>query len=249
MNPLHNRPAMAGLMTMVSAVVILILTYTLGHNMAAVILLDRDGFFPYPFTIQNLMHVLFFIGLGELWIRRSAARAEKAWRNEHFLPEDEHTVLQASDLSGIRRSVAGKADSENGFIPYLIQTCILQFQASRSVDQTVSVLNSSLELISHRVDLRYTMIRYLIWVIPTIGFIGTVIGIAATLAMVDPADPDLAALTASLAVAFNTTLVALIHSAILVFVQHLVQENEERAVNDAGQYVLQHLINRLYSGT
>ena len=166
------------------------------------------------------------------------------------LPEDDTTVLQAEDLGAIRQQIRKTFDEENGFLPYLIDLCILQFYASRSVDQTVSVLNSNLDLIAHRVELRYTLLRYLVWAIPTFGFIGTVVGIAWTLNAVDLADPDdpalLTNLTGSLAVAFDTTLMALILSAILVFFMHQVQAMEEKSVNRAGHYCLRNLINRLY---
>lgn len=60
----------------------------------------------------------------------------------------------------------GTFDRDNGFLPSLIDVSILQFQTRHSVDQTVSVMNSSLELITHRVDLRYSMLRYLVWLLP-----------------------------------------------------------------------------------
>jgi len=226
-----------------------LMTFFVGKTQAGVILLDSmTQLFPYPLTIQNVMHLLFFVGLGELYIRWRVAVREQSFLSREYLPEDDETVLQAHDLGPVRRQVAKEFDGEHGFLPSLIDLCILQFQASRSVDQTVSVLNSSLELIAHRVDLRYSMLRYIVWVIPTIGFMGTVIGIAWTLYQVDPNAPDLKKLTASLAVAFNTTLVALILSAILVFFLHLIQPCEERSVNNAGHYTLKNLINRLYTG-
>ena len=226
-----------------------LMTFFIGDTKAGVILLDsQTTLFMYPFTIQNLMHILFFIGLGELYIRWRVSVRENAFIKKSYLPEDEETVLQFQDLGQIRLGVAGKFNQEHGFLPSLIDLCILQFQSSRSTDQTVSVLNSSLELIAHRVDLRYSMLRYITWAIPTFGFIGTVIGISYTLAIVNPAKPDLAKLTSSLAVAFNTTLIALILSAILVFLLHIVQKLEEQSVNNAGYYTLRNLINRLYTG-
>jgi hypothetical protein len=36
-------------------------------------------------------------------------------------------------------------------------------------------------------------------------------------------------------------------SAVLVLIQHIVQAREERALNRAGQYCLDNLINRLYA--
>nr|WP_276570205.1 MotA/TolQ/ExbB proton channel family protein [Thiocystis violacea] len=126
----------------------------------------------------------------------------------------------------------------------------MQFQASRSVDQSVSVLNSSLELLGHRVDLRYALLHYLVWVIPTVGFIGTVIGIALAMSLIDPsaAGQPLGEIARALGVSFYTTLVALAESAILVLFLHLVQAQEELAVNRAGHYTLVNLINRLYAG-
>ena len=49
-----------------------------------------------------------------------------------------------------------------------------------------------------------------------------------------------------LGVAFNTTLLALLQSAVLVFALHVIQSREEIALNRAGQYCLDNLINRLY---
>ena len=135
---------------------------------------------------------------------------------KRYLPEDEETVLQAQDLGPIRKSVAGNFDGDNGFLPSLIDVSILQFQTSRSVDQMVSVMNSSLELIAHRLDLRYSMLRYLVWLLPTLGFIGTVVGIAGALSFVDPRNMNLGGVTGNLSVAFNTTIIALVEAASVV---------------------------------
>jgi hypothetical protein len=55
------------------------------------------------------------------------------------------------------------------------------------------------------------------------------------------------ALTMDLGFAFGTTIVALIHTAILVFLIHLVQKQEEEALNNSARYVLNNFINRLSS--
>ncbi len=217
----------------------------------AEILIDHSRFshFPYPFTVQNLEHIIFFIGLGELFVRWRVAEREHQFFAMRLLPEDQETVLQPADLVPIRRRVAHLFDREHGFLPSLIDISILQFQSGRSIDQVVSVMNSSLELLEHRVDLRYGLIRYLAWLIPTVGFIGTVIGLGGSLALV-PENGELSiyAIAHALSLGFNCTLVALLESAILVFVLYLAQEREETAVNLAGNHTLRNLINRLYLG-
>ena len=230
---------------------IFVLTILLDSNgRAAQLILDRRSpHFPYPFTIQNFEHLLFFLGLGELFVRWRVGTRELGFLKRGYLPEDEQTVLQHRDLGPIRRRVAKEFDNEHGFLPFLIDLSILQFQSGRSVDQTVAVMTSSLELIEHRVDLRYGLIRYIAWLVPTLGFIGTVIGLGSSLASV-PKDGTVSmyVIAHSLSVGFDCTMVALVESAILVFLLHLVQEQEETSMNLAGTYTLRNLINRLYAG-
>ena len=137
---------------------------------------------------------------------------------------------------------------------------MLQFQVSGSVDQVNAMFNSSMELYQHETELRYGLLRYLVWLIPTLGFIGTVVGIAFALrsagvmfAGVDPnADLNelgprmMTSLTGELGVAFYTTLLALLQSAVLMLAMHVVQGREEGALNRVGQYCLRNLVNRLY---
>lgn len=237
------------------AVAVAVMTITLDPGaFAGAFLLDR-GSASYPFTVQNVMWIMFFVGLGELVIRARQAVLEQRQVELSLLPEDDETMLRSKELGPIY-SRAKKAVERGGFfLQRLIMRAILQFQGSKSVDQANSLVNSSLELYQHEIDLKYNMLRYLVWLIPTLGFIGTVIGIAMALETAgDVPDvtnpgalkPWMKALTSDLGVAFNTTLLALILSAILVFLLHIIQEREEMALNRAGQYCLDNLINRLY---
>jgi biopolymer transport protein ExbB/TolQ len=229
---------------------IAVLTFTLSGRAAVLILDHPSPHFPYPFTIQNFLHLVFFLGLGELFLRWRTGRRENALLRAGYLPEDHQTILQDHDLGRIRRRVANDFDEENGFLPSLINLSILQFQSSKSVEQTAGVMKTHLELISNRVDMRYGLIRFLAWLVPTLGFIGTVFGLGASLAGAgDPSKAlDLHEVARTLGVGFDCTMVALVESAIMVFILHFVQEKEESAVNRAGDYTLRNLINRLYVG-
>jgi hypothetical protein len=246
---LAGQPVILGLGVLAGCVAIFAFNFLLGGSGRATEFLFGTGssdIFPFPFTIQNAEHLLFSLALADLFVRWRVAKQEMSFLTQGYLPEDAETVLQIDDLGPLRRRAAGAVDGDNGFLPYLIDLSVLQMQASRSVDQTVSVLNSTLELIAHRVDLRYQLLRYLAWAIPTVGFIGTVVGIAVALSLIDPQNMDLQKITGALAVAFDTTVIALIESAIIVLLLNLVQKQEELAVNHAGEYCLKNLINRLY---
>lgn len=217
---------------------------------AAVLVLDHPSrHFIYPFTIQNIMHVVFSIGMGEIFVRWRTAVRENNFLSAKFLPEDDRTVLISRDLGPIRRRVANLFDHENGFLPSLINLAILQFQSSSSIEQASAVMSQQLELMSNRLDMRYGLVRFVAWVVPTLGFIGTVYSLGASLSEAGAAtgSPDLKVVAATLGVGFDCTMVALVESAILVFLLHLVQEREESALNGAGDYTLRNLINRLYA--
>ena len=225
------------------------------------LLLDRNTqSFPYPLTIQNLMWVVFFIGIGELFVRYVVGGGEAAQLGKRLLPEDDETVLRKQDVGTIYRDIRASDPDGRFWLQRLSTRSILAFQLTGTTEQVSSVFNSALELCQNEIDLRYNMIKYLVWLIPTLGFIGTVVGIALALkdagiafAEVGP-DIDLTQfgpllmkdLTGNLGVAFYTTLLALLQSAVLMFAMHLIQGREEGAFNKVGQYCLDNLINRLY---
>ena len=215
-----------------------------------IFLLDRATPY-YPFTVQNIMWLMFWVGCGELYVRFYQSRMEVTQINKKYLPEDDESMLRAQDLGSFYQKVRPLEGERIFFLQRLITRCILQFQGSRSIDQANSLLNSSLELFQHELELKYNMLRYLVWLIPTLGFIGTIMGIADALeyaaGIANPQDPTLLKeITKRLGVAFYTTLLALLQSAVLVFALHIAQGREEMALNQSGQYCLDNLINRLY---
>ena len=227
---------------------------TSGEIHVSALLLDR-GSGIYPLTIQNLMWLMFFFGLGELWIRFGRANNELYQLQEGILPDDDITMFRPKDLIPIYRGVMKTRRARYYRLQRLILRIVQQFQISHSIDQANSLMNSSLELMQHEIELKYNMLRYLVWLIPTLGFIGTVVGIALALSaagsMPDLDMPDeiqawFASMTTKLGIAFNTTLLALMMATVLVFALHIAQSKEEAALNGAGQYCLDKLINRLY---
>lgn len=228
---------------------VIVMSVTLPDYLARV-LLDKGGA-TYPYSVQNIMWLIFCVGLGELLLRCLEARAERKELNHQYLPEDETTVLIKQALPKIYKKVSLARGADRTFLPHLIKRIITVFQTTNSVENASAVLNSSIELRNQDIDLDYSMIRYVMWVIPTFGFIGTVVGIALALNYAgqpgkaqDPA--LLTELTLRLAIAFNTTLVALMMSAVLMLIMHVVQGFEERIITRCGHYCLDNLVNRLY---
>ena len=242
------RRAFVFLIAVIAAIVLIgVIRYTAGEALQE-ILLDADASF-WPFTVQNVMWVALFIGFGELFLRWSAATDEESQLKRGYLPTDQRN-LDMDMLGKIKDSIKNRRFARTAFLPRMITRTIDQYMVSGKEDQAISVLNSSLELYMHEIDLKYSILRYLTWLIPSLGFIGTVMGIMFALQYAGvpanaEADDFLYQVTQRLGVAFTTTLVALVMSAVLVLIQSLVQSKEERALNEAGQYCLDNLILRL----
>jgi biopolymer transport protein ExbB/TolQ len=251
----RTRPVVAVVCALLGLAVVVAMHFLLPDELAK-ILIDRPGERErlmgsiYPFSVQNAMWIVFFIALGEVVIRLRVGNAELAQLGRTYLPEDSATMLRSDDLVPIYRRVRADGDARQRFLPRLIERAIRQFQSSRSVEQTNTLLHSSLDMYLHEVDLRYNILRYLAWLIPSLGFIGTVIGIGGALRFAGAAPPGsetlLADVTNKLGVSFNGTLVALVLAACVAFLTNIAQSREEQALNRAGQYCLDNLINRLY---
>jgi biopolymer transport protein ExbB/TolQ len=244
------RLSIHALAALCAVVAIAVLTVALPESLADVLLdVTRES---YPLTVQNIMWVVFFSGLAELALRLYSAMIEEQQLERQYLPEDDETILRpGEDLQDVYKKVRASNYRETCFLPRLISRCVLHFNLSQSVGQTNSLLNSSLDLFIHEIDLRYNIIRYITWLVPSLGFIGTVLGIMLALQYAgdrqNVQDPNmLYEVTARLGVAFSTTLVALLMAAVLVLGQSIIQAREERSLNRSGQYCLDNLINRLY---
>ncbi len=203
-------------------------------------------FFPYPLTIQNLMHVLWLAGMGDLLFRVFDQRREVRARGRSNLPTDDRTVLIPSDLEQLRKAMIPERDSS--FLGRAVDQCCLHFQANLSAADAHQILSSLLSLELNRMEIRYTLIRYVAWLLPTVGFIGTVAGISLALHTAGASfeSIDMNVVSGQLSVAFFTTLVALLQSAVLVFGYEMVRAREVEGLNDNAQHCLENLINRLY---
>lgn len=244
----ESRGVTAIVATLVGLLLITVMYFTLPHHLGN-LLLDREQTF--PFSVQSGMWIAFCVGLGELAQRYFAVRRENKQFDSDYLPTDPTVVLLPNDLPEIYSALQSSPDLKRAYLPRLIDRCILQFQASKSTDQSALLLNTSMEMFIHEVDLRYNMLRYICWVIPSLGFIGTVVGIGRALSVAGANaggenDNLLGEITAKLAVSFDGTFVALVLASILVLLQNIIQSREEHALNQAGQYCLDNLINRLF---
>lgn len=123
---------------------------------------------------------------------------------------------------------------------------LTRFKVTENVQNAAEAIDSSIESLDNNLESENSMVRYVIWAIPSIGFIGTVRGIGTALAQAEEAlGGDIAGMTASLGVAFNSTLVALFCSMILMLIMHFMGRQQDlmviRTEESCKRYLLSHL--------
>jgi biopolymer transport protein ExbB/TolQ len=155
---------------------------------------------------------------------------------EDFIPEEVIKKLD-SELS---------ADRSSAPLIHALRTALWRYAGTGNVQNLSDAIESSVEALAVRQEAENSMIRYLIWAIPSIGFIGTVRGIGEALSLADKAlAGDIAGMTNSLGVAFNSTLVALLISIFLMFLFHQLQRLQDGQIVDIQAYCDQYLLARI----
>jgi biopolymer transport protein ExbB/TolQ len=92
----------------------------------------------------------------------------------------------------------------------------------------------------------YSLIRFITWAIPILGFLGTVLGITMAISGVTPEklETGLNQVTDGLAIAFDATALALGLTMLTMFLSFVVDRLEQGALEDVDRYVDCHLAHR-----
>jgi biopolymer transport protein ExbB/TolQ len=151
------------------------------------------------------------------------------------------------DARQISRPIQALAPTQKAcLIPRVLLTALHRFESTRNIQDVSSAVSEVLDKESDRLDSELSMVRYIAWAIPSIGFIGTVRGIGEALSQAHKAiEGDIAGVTASLGVAFNSTFIALVISIFLMFIVHQLQLAQERLVLDTHNYCDSNLVRHL----
>jgi biopolymer transport protein ExbB/TolQ len=232
------------------------------------------GVFPYPFTIQNVMWIMFGVAIGDSVYRNKCANSEKDSIALGLLPESQNAILTQENLPDVMEKAYVLLQKQGIFLARVIHSTGMSFQTHASAAQAHEVMSSQVDIELHRSDLKYTLLRYIAWLLPTLGFIGTVVGISSALAAIDvsktPQNPTHLSgksekkgestekkaqkksassedVTSKLGLAFNTTILALIQSVVVVLLSQFLQKKEEQIINEQAEYCLNNLIVRLYN--
>ena len=167
--------------------------------------------------------------------------------NRDLIAIPEGTSILPRDAREQSRSLEALPSEEQDYLlPRALGNALSRFTTTGSIPAVSDAVREQCDIEADRLDSELSMVRYISWAIPSIGFIGTVRGIGDALGQAYQAvEGDIAGVTASLGVAFNSTFIALVLSIVLVFFMPQLQLLQERLVLATQHYCDQRLLSHL----
>ncbi|MFA0811205.1 MotA/TolQ/ExbB proton channel family protein [Microbulbifer epialgicus] len=187
---------------------------------------------------QEACFVLMLWAMAIMGLKAQRSIRERKLLDKALLNISEGTSILPEDSRDLSRPIQALPEEERSFlVPRALLTALQRFGSTRNVAAVSNSVKEVCETEGDRLDSELAMVRYITWAIPSIGFIGTVRGIGEALAQAHKAvEGDIAGVTVSLGVAFNSTFIALVISIVIMFFTHQLQLMQERLVLDTQNY-------------
>jgi biopolymer transport protein ExbB/TolQ len=137
-----------------------------------------------------------------------------------------------------------------------INKAIKQIRINKNPADVANVLTTVAETDAAVMDSSYILIKFMIWALPVLGFIGTIMGMTQAIGSFDTVlkgisevgfagvKQNLGLVTSGLSVAFETTFLALVLSAIVNLFSNALQKREEDLLSDVDEFTTDNIINK-----
>ncbi len=198
---------------------------------------------------QESCFILMFWALAIIGFKGIKTARQRALLQMDLIPLSEGMRILPEDTRDMSRQIqALPSHQREALLPRALLTALQRFSTTRNIQDVASATHAYCASEAERLESELSMIRYIAWAIPSVGFIGTVRGIGDALGQAHKAiEGDIFGVTKSLGVAFNSTLIALIISIVLMFLLYQLQQAQEGYVLDAEVYCEEKLTRHLHT--
>jgi len=218
-----------------------------GKNaLAEVISIHRGYLAGHP--IEYATTILFFIGLAMLVIR-ALGLARQPWPRAGGALLLGPTVVGGMPITmvdALSSRLDGLKGRPNPMLVRRLRESLDRLRRRGSADRLEDDLVFLADRQADQLHQSYALFRVVIWAIPILGFLGTVIGIIMAIANMNPAaiEESMPAMIAALSVAFATTAQSLSLSIILMFGKYGVGKIEDRLLAEVDRCADEELLGR-----
>ncbi len=175
--------------------------------------------------VEYVETALFCIGLAFLAIHAGDLVRQRRVLGRSLLDDAPDGGVDPAEAAAVAASIPLGAD---GYLPRRLREALDLVVRTGSADELEDHLKYLSDLDAARASQNYGLVRFVIWAIPIMGFLGTVIGITEAIACLSPTQLDnISGVVAGLGTAFDTTATALALSMVLMFLQFVIDRYEQ----------------------
>ena len=198
---------------------------------------------------QETCFILMFWALAIMAYKGMVTIRQRALLQKDLIPLAEEVRILPEDTRELSRQIqALPPHQRNALLPRALLAALHRFNTTRNIQDAAGATHAYCTAEAERLESELSMIRYIAWAIPSVGFIGTVRGIGQALGQAHKAiEGDIFDVTTSLGVAFNSTFIALLISIVLMFLLHQLQSLQEHYVLDTEAYCEEQLTRHLHT--
>lgn len=212
--------------------------------------MQERGWVPYAIVFMS------FWALTLVLIKWLKIRLQSKPLLQPVVPDTPDFILSTHNVQTVLDRLHELSDEPKSFILYnRIQFALSNLKNMGRISDLNEVLRGRAESDEAAAESSYTIIRGLIWSIPVLGFVGTVIGLSVAIGSfgsvlegssdLEGIKSSLGNVTAGLATAFETTLQALIAALFIQLLMTFVRRAEESMFDRFNEYCERQIISKL----
>jgi biopolymer transport protein ExbB/TolQ len=205
---------------------------------------------------QHAVVVLFFWSLVILLFKTLKLRLQRRALDVRVLPDEPGSFISTSTVEQVLRRLREVADDPRNFVVLnRVEVALSNLRNLGRVGDVEEILRAQASQDESQMETSYALIQGFVWAIPVLGFIGTVLGLSQAIGSftsVLGAGQDVSAITgalgqvtAGLATAFDTTLVALVAALLIQLLMVVVKASEEEFLDEAMEHGIRNVVGRL----
>ena len=186
--------------------------------------------------VEYVETAMFCVGMAALVLKGvGLLRQRQRLGDEPLLPEIPAGGQEPADAADLVAALPDGEAADDYLVRRLRESLdlVVRTGSASGLEDHVKYLS---ELDAARAAQGYGLVRFVIWAIPIMGFLGTVIGITVAIASLSPTQlENISGVVAGLGTAFDTTATALALSMVLMFLQFVIDRAEQRLLGEVDE--------------
>src|SRR5580692_1219151 len=198
----------------------------------------------------------FFGGIAILFLKGRKLKFQERALKLSAVPAEPEFILTETTAATVLARIHALVDQPRHFVLLnRIDRALSNFKNIGQVNDVSAILRAQAQNDEDQVASSYTVVNGLVWAIPVLGFIGTVLGLSLAIGRftqtlqaagdLELIRASLQGVTGGLATAFESTLVALVFTLILQLVITFQQKREMAFLDECNDYCHSNIVSKL----